>query len=56
MLCSHKERNENKLHAIGQAEEAVARWFSIRKVFVKILQISWESAYASGSSLNKVAS
>ena len=29
MLCSHKERNESKPHAIFQTEEAVARWCSI---------------------------
>ena len=35
MVSSHKERNENKLHAICQTAKAVARWFSVRKVFLK---------------------
>ena len=56
MLCSHKERIERKLHAIGQTEEALARWCSISKLFVKILQISEETTYPGSSSFNKVAS
>ena len=56
ILCSHKERNESKLHAICQIEEAVARWCSIRKFFLKILQISQESTYAGSFSFNKATS